>query len=416
METSGGTVLSYSLLMEGKKERVVVSGMRPTGKLHLGHYFGVIKNWLNLQEEGGKRFIFVADWHALTTSYTDTERLKENIENLMLDWLACGLDPDKNTLFIQSLVKEHAELYLLFGMITPKSWLELNPTYKDLKYNLLKLHELKETFRQKVERLIPLLLEGLDVKVEDPKGLKEVLKEQLAEALIQALFEGKIEGDLLKRLNIDKKLLYQIDTYGFLGYPVLQAADILVYKGNTVPVGEDQLPHIELTREIARRFNRLYGETFPEPQPLLTETPKVVGTDGRKMSKSYNNAIYLSDSAEEVEQKVRRMVTDPQRVRKTDPGRPEVCPVFTLHKLFTDPQEVRMIEEDCREARIGCVQCKKILAANINAFLEPIRERRNYYQSNKGELWDIFREGSKRAREVASQTLQEVREKMNLPE
>ena len=402
--------------MEGKKERVVVSGMRPTGKLHLGHYFGVIKNWLNLQEEGGKRFIFVADWHALTTSYTDTERLKENIENLMLDWLACGLDPDKNTLFIQSLVKEHAELYLLFGMITPKSWLELNPTYKDLKYNLLKLHELKETFRQKVERLIPLLLEGLDVKVEDPKGLKEVLKEQLAEALIQALFEGKIEGDLLKRLNIDKKLLYQIDTYGFLGYPVLQAADILVYKGNTVPVGEDQLPHIELTREIARRFNRLYGETFPEPQPLLTETPKVVGTDGRKMSKSYNNAIYLSDSAEEVEQKVRRMVTDPQRVRKTDPGRPEVCPVFTLHKLFTDPQEVRMIEEDCREARIGCVQCKKILAANINAFLEPIRERRNYYQSNKGELWDIFREGSKRAREVASQTLQEVREKMNLPE
>ncbi|HIO42186.1 MAG TPA: tryptophan--tRNA ligase [Aquifex sp.] len=402
--------------MEGKKERVVVSGMRPTGKLHLGHYFGVIKNWLNLQEEGGKRFIFVADWHALTTSYTDTERLKENIENLMLDWLACGLDPDKNTLFIQSLVKEHAELYLLFGMITPKSWLELNPTYKDLKYNLLKLHELKETFRQKVERLIPLLLEGLDVKVEDPKGLKEVLKEQLAEALIQALFEGKIEGDLLKRLNIDKKLLYQIDTYGFLGYPVLQAADILVYKGNTVPVGEDQLPHIELTREIARRFNRLYGETFPEPQPLLTETPKVVGTDGRKMSKSYNNAIYLSDTAEEVEQKVRRMVTDPQRVRKTDPGRPEVCPVFTLHKLFTDPQEVRMIEEDCREARIGCVQCKKILAANINAFLEPIRERRNYYQSNKGELWDIFREGSKRAREVASQTLQEVREKMNLPE
>lgn len=416
METSKGTVLSYSLLMEGKKERVVVSGMRPTGKLHLGHYFGVIKNWLNLQEEGGKRFIFVADWHALTTSYTDTERLKENIENLMLDWLACGLDPDKNTLFIQSLVKEHAELYLLFGMITPKSWLELNPTYKDLKYNLLKLHELKETFRQKVERLIPLLLEGLEVKIEDKEGFEEVLKEQLAEALIQALFEGKIEGDLLKRLNIDKKLLYQIDTYGFLGYPVLQAADILVYKGNSVPVGEDQLPHIELTREIARRFNRLYGETFPEPQPLLTETPKVVGTDGRKMSKSYNNAIYLSDSAEEVEQKVRRMVTDPQRVRKTDPGRPEVCPVFTLHKLFTDPQEVKMIEEDCREARIGCVQCKKILAANINAFLEPIRERRNYYQSNKGELWDIFREGSKRAREVASQTLQEVREKMNLPE
>ena len=402
--------------MMEKKRKVIVSGMRPTGKLHLGHYFGVIRNWLKLQEEEGERFFFIADWHALTTSYTDTERLKENIENLMLDWLACGLDPDKNTLFIQSLVKEHAELYLLFGMITPKSWLELNPTYKDLKYNLLKLHELKESFRQKVEKLIPLLLEGVDIKVEDREGFSEILKEQLAEALIQALFEGKIEGELLKRLNIDKKLLSQIDTYGFLGYPVLQAADILVYKGNLVPVGEDQLPHIELTREIARRFNRLYGETFPEPQPLLTETPKVVGTDGRKMSKSYNNAIYLSDSPQEVEQKVKRMVTDPRRVRKTDPGRPEVCPVFTLHKLFTDPQRVEMIEEDCRSARIGCVQCKKILAENINAFLDPIRERRSYYESNREELWDIFYRGSERARKVAKETLEEVRSKMNLPQ
>ena len=405
------------MMAKPKVEKVIVSGMRPTGKLHLGHYFGVIRNWLKLQEQGeGKRFFFIADWHALTTSYTDTSRLKENIENLMLDWLACGLDPDRNTLFIQSLVKEHAELYLLFGMITPKSWLELNPTYKDLKYNLLKLHELKEQFKQKAQKLIPTLLEGLDIEVEDPQGFAEILKEQIAEALIQALFEGKIEGDLLKRLNIDKKLLSQIDTYGFLGYPVLQAADILVYKGNLVPVGEDQLPHIELTREIARRFNRLYGETFPEPQPLLTETPKVVGTDGRKMSKSYNNAIYLSDSPQEVEQKVKRMVTDPQRVRKTDPGRPEVCPVFTLHKLFTDPQEVRMIEEDCRTARIGCVQCKKILARNINAFLEPIRERRSYYEANKGELWEIFQRGSERARKVAKDTLQEVRSKMNLPQ
>ena len=184
--------------MMEKKRKVIVSGMRPTGKLHLGHYFGVIRNWLKLQEEEGERFFFIADWHALTTSYTDTERLKENIENLMLDWLACGLDPDKNTLFIQSLVKEHAELYLLFGMITPKSWLELNPTYKDLKYNLLKLHELKESFRQKVEKLIPLLLEGLDIKVEDREGFSEILKEQLAEALIQALFEGKIEGFIPK--------------------------------------------------------------------------------------------------------------------------------------------------------------------------------------------------------------------------
>ncbi len=397
------------------QKRVIVSGMRPTGKLHLGHYFGVIKNWLKLQDKEGDKYIFIADWHALTTSYTNVEKLKENIEQLMLDWLACGLDPEKNVLFIQSKVKEHAELYLLFGMITPKSWLELNPTYKDLKYNLLKLHDLKAQFLEKILPLVPALVEGLKLKVEDEKKFKDLLAEEISEAIVKALFEGYVEAELLKKLNIDKKLLYQIDTYGFLGYPVLQAADILIYKGNTVPVGEDQLPHIELTREIARRFNRLYGETFPEPQPLLTETPKVVGIDGRKMSKSYNNAIYLSDTAEEVEQKVRKMVTDPQRVRKSDPGRPEICPVFTLHKLFTDEQTLKMIEEDCRTARIGCVQCKKILAQNINNFLEPIRERRNYYASNKGELWDIFNQGSEQARKVASQTMEEVRKKMNLP-
>ncbi len=400
--------------MDNRGKRVIVSGMRPTGKLHLGHYFGVIKNWLKLQEEEGERFIFIADWHALTTAYTQTEKLRENVEGLMLDWLSCGLDPDKNTLFVQSRVKEHAELYLLFGMITPKSWLELNPTYKDLKYNLLKLSELKENFKNLAEKAVEKILNSLGLKVENENLLRNILEEELSEALVKALFEGAIEGELLKRLNVDKKLFYQIDTYGFLGYPVLQAADILVYKGNAVPVGEDQLPHIELTREIARRFNRLYGETFPEPRALLTETPKVVGIDGRKMSKSYNNAIYLSDSPEEVEQKVRKMVTDPQRVRRTDPGRPEVCAVFTLHKLFLDEETLKVIADDCRNARIGCVQCKKMLAKEINEFLEPVRERRNYYEHHRGELLEIFEEGSRKAREVASRTLEEVGERMNL--
>ncbi len=401
--------------MEGKKpKRVIVSGMRPTGRLHLGHYFGVIRNWLKLQEEEGERYIFIADWHALTTAYAKTQELRQNVEELMLDWISCGLNPDRNTLFIQSQVKEHAELHLLFSMITPKSWLELNPTYKDLKYNLLKLGEIKEKFAHLAEKAVKEITQNLEIKVEEPQLLEEILKEHLAEGLTKALFEGAIEKELLKELNVDKKALYSVDTYGFLGYPVLQASDILIYKGNTVPVGEDQLPHVELTREIARRFNRLYGDTFPEPQALLTETPKVVGIDGRKMSKSYNNAIYLSDSEEEVTQKVRKMVTDPQRVRKTDPGRPQICPVFTLHKLFTDQQTLKTIEEDCQKAQIGCVQCKQILARNINTFLQPIRERRNYYSSRKGELWDIFQEGAKRAREVAQKTMEEVRQKMNL--
>ncbi|HID79270.1 MAG TPA: tryptophan--tRNA ligase [Aquifex aeolicus] len=397
------------------EERVIVSGMRPTGKLHLGHYFGVIRNWLKLQEEEGGKYIFIADWHALTTAYTQTQELKRNIEELMLDWISCGLNPDRNILFIQSQVKEHAELHLLFSMITPKSWLELNPTYKDLKYNLLKLGEIKEKFAHLAERTVKEIIQKLEIKIEAPKLLEEILKEYLAEGITKALFEGAIERELLKELNIDKKALYSVDTYGFLGYPVLQAADILIYKGNTVPVGEDQLPHVELTREIARRFNRLYGETFPEPEALLTETPKVVGIDGRKMSKSYNNAIYLSDTEEEVTQKVGKMVTDPQRIRKTDPGRPQICPVFTLHKLFTDKQTLKTIEEDCQKAQIGCVQCKQILAKNINTFLQPMRERRNYYASRSSELWDIFREGAKKARERAQETMEEVRQKMNIP-
>jgi len=396
------------------KEKIVVSGMRPTGRLHLGHYFGVIKNWLKLQESEGERFIFIADWHALTTAYDKTDELAKNRRELMLDWLACGLDPDKNTLFVQSGVKQHAELFLIFSMITPKSWLELNPTYKDLKFNLLKLERIKQEFLKKLRGAAAELAGRLELNLEDEKLFEKLIEEEMAEAVVRAIFEGAAEGELLKSLNVEKSLYHKIDTYGFLGYPVLQAADILVYKANLVPVGEDQLPHLELTREIARRFNRLYGETFPEPQPLLTETPKVVGIDGRKMSKSYQNAIYLSDTPKEVEKKVRSMVTDPQRVRKTDPGRPEICAVFTLHKLFADQPTLKMIEEDCKTARIGCVECKKMLAREINEFLEPIRERRNYFESNPDELEGIFREGTKKASQRAELTLREVREKTNL--
>jgi len=392
----------------------VVSGMRPTGKLHLGHYFGVVKNWLELQNRH-ECFFFIADWHALTTAYRDTSSLKENVEELMTDWLALGLDPSKSTLFVQSKVKEHAELFLLFSMLTPKSWLELNPTYKDLKYNLLKIGHLKEEIKEKLSKVVPEVVKLLPFKVEKEEAFREHLLESLSETLIEALFEGEVERELFKKLNVSKRDYYETDTYGFLGYPVLQSADILVYKGEAVPVGEDQLPHVELAREIARRFNRLYGEVFPEPEALLTETPKLPGTDGRKMSKSYGNAVFFSDSEEEVRQKVMKMFTDPRKVRKNDPGHPEECPVFAWHALFTPEEERKQIEEDCKKGLLGCVECKKRLLKGLEAFLSPVRERREELKGRKEELWEVFEEGSKKAREVAKKTMEEVREAMNLP-
>ncbi len=321
----------------------VLSGMRPTGKLHLGNYFGALKTWLNLQERA-ESFFFIADWHAITTSYHDLSHLRQNTVEMMADWLASGIDPEKSVLFVQSFVKEHAELYLLLGMVVPVRWLERNPTYKEMMENLK-----------------------------------------------------------------DRELA----TYGFLGYPVLQAADILMYKADVVPVGIDQIPHLELTREIARRFNNLFGAVFPEPRPFLSEAPKLPGLDGRKMSKSYGNCIYLSDSEQEVKKKVMSMFTDPSRVRKTDPGHPETCPVFAYHKIFTDFERVKQIEVECKEAKIGCVQCKKELAVNLNAFLDPIRERRSYFMSHEKEMFDIFLSGSEKARALASNTMEEVRKVMN---
>jgi tryptophanyl-tRNA synthetase len=322
----------------------VLSGMRPTGKLHLGHLHGALENWRNLQNKY-ECFYFVADWHALTTDYSDPSGIKDSTLEMLVDWLACEIDPDKNIIFVQSHIKEHAELTLLLAMITPLSWLERVPTYK----------EMKEELRDK-----------------------------------------------------------DLDTYGFLGYPLLQTADIIVYKANYVPVGADQIPHLELGREIVRRFNNLYGETFPEPQPLLTKVPKILGTDGRKMSKSYGNAIYLSDTPAEITEKIMKMYTDPRRLRRTDPGNPDVCGIFYLHKFYSSGDTVSMVNSECRTAGIGCVDCKKLLLPNLIKELTPIREKREKLIRKKRELEEIIQEGDKKAREVAQKTLEEVRKKLGL--
>lgn len=321
----------------------IFSGMRPTGKLHLGNLFGALINWVRLQDDYDCVY-GVVDWHALTTAYEDTSEIKSNTRELVLDYLAAGIDPRKSIIMRQSDVKQHAELSLLFSMITPLSWLERCPTYK----------------------------------------------EQLRE------LEGR-----------------EIMTHGFLGYPVLMAADILVYKADAVPVGEDQLPHLELTREIARRFNFLYGPVFPEPQAKLNEVVLLPGTDGRKMSKSYNNVIEMSASADEVRKAIENMVTDPARVRRTDPGHPAVCSVHAFHKVFSRTM-LDDITRECVNAGIGCVECKRRLALAVNEFLEPIRERRKAVEREPGLVEDILADGAKRARVLAEATLEEVRKAMRI--
>ncbi len=324
----------------------ILSGMRPTGKLHLGNLLGALGNWIELQNKGGYDcFYFVADWHALTSDYNNTGQIRENITDMVVDWLSCGLDPARSTLFVQSEVKEHAELFVLFSMITPLPWLERNPTYKEMKEEL-------------------------------------------------------VEKDL--------------STFGFLGYPVLQAADILMYKAFGVPVGQDQLPHVELTREIARRFNFLYREIFPVPEPLLTEVPKLLGIDGRKMSKSYDNAIYLSDQGAALRNKVETMFTDPQRMRRKDPGRPEVCNVFTFHQIYSQAEDVAAIDRDCRQALIGCVDCKKRLLSRLEEKMKPIHERQAYYRDHMKEVRDVIEDGNARARKIATATMAEVREAVKI--
>ncbi len=322
--------------MEKKR---ILSGMRPTGPLHLGNLLGALANWKSLQDTYDC-FFFVADWHALTTDYEKTGDIEKNIRQMMLDWLSVGLDPERSTLFVQSHVKEHAELFLLLSMITPVPWLERNPTYKD---------------------------------------------------------------QIVQLENKD------LSTFGFLGYPVLQAADIIMYKAHCVPVGVDQVPHVELTREIVRRFNFLYGEVFPEPEALLAPTPKILGADRRKMSKSYGNAIYLSDTPEMIGKRVSEMVTDPARMRKKDPGDPGVCNVHSFHALYTPPSRVEEIALACRAAQIGCVECKKIMAENLAQGLGPIREKRAFYESQPGLVEQVIVEGDQKARAIARKTMEEVR-------
>jgi tryptophanyl-tRNA synthetase len=335
------------------RERVV-SGMRPTGRLHLGHLHGALENWVMLQEEYDC-FFFVADWHALTTDFEDASGIAPSVREMVIDWLSVGLDPERCTLFLQSGVKEHAELYLLLSMITPVGWLERNPTFKELRE---------------------------EIKGKDLSG------------------------------------------HGFLGYPVLQAADIVMYGARRVPIGVDQLPHLELTREIVRRFNHLYGDVLVEPQHLLSPAPKLLGIDNRKMSKSYGNAILLSDPPEEVERKVMQMITDPARKRRRDPGDPDICNVFSFHRIYktdavlaahADLLPLEEVARQCRSADLGCVEDKKQLAREINAALDAtIRPRRAALEKDPGGVDKILAAGSEKARAAASETMGRVRQAMGL--
>ena len=318
--------------------------MQPSGLLHLGNLLGALENWKALQDQYDC-FFFIADWHALSTNYADTSRIREFVHEMLVDWLAVGIDPNKATIFVQSSNPDHAILHLLLSMITPIPWLERNPTYKEK-------------------------------------------QEQIADR--------------------------DLATYGFLGYPVLQAGDILLYKADFVPVGKDQLPHLELTRELARRFNSLYKGVFREPQELLTSFPKVLGTDGRKMSKSYGNTINLSDTEPVLRQKLKTMVTDPARVRRTDPGNPDICPVYDFHKIYSQPAVIERVNRECRTAEIGCIDCKKLAADVMVATLSPIWDARKTISNDPKQVQDIVEAGAERAKKASHQTLEEVKDAMKI--
>ena len=325
--------------MSEQKKKTVLSGVRPTGFAHLGNYAGAMRNWLRLQDDFNC-FYSIVTWHALSSEYQNSRVIKDYTFEVAVDLLSIGLDPEKCVLFVQSEVKEHAELHLLLSMITPLPWVERVPTFKDMQ---------KE-------------LEDRD-----------------------------------------------INTYGYLGYPVLQAADILIYRAEIVPVGEDQVAHLELSREICRRFNRFFGEVFPEPQQMLTETPWLAGTDGRKMSKSFNNAIYLKDPPEVIREKIAPMVTDTRRKRRSDPGEPDDCPVFTLHRAFVEKERREELAAECRRAGIGCLECKNVVIESLLQLLTPYWEKRALYEKNPAQVWAILAEGNGRARRAAQETMEAVR-------
>ena len=393
--------------------------MRATGKLHLGHLAGVLVNWNRLQNEY-ESYFFVADWHGLTDNPENARQMKENIRNMVMDWLAVGIDPEKATLFIQSLVPQHAELHLVFSMLVSLSRLFRNPTYKDKLEDLRKggveggislagIRDVKEELERKADEELKATAQFV-VGQSDRDTIFRKLKSD-----VMSLFYDFVDraGEKLIEEMLESSSFHSVISYGFLGYPVLQSADILLYKPHYVPVGADQVAHIEITRDIAEKFNRLYGEVFPIPEALLTETPKIPGMDGRKMSKSYDNAIYLSDDEETVSKKVMKYITDPQRIRKSDPGRPEICPVFALHKVF-NREETEEIYQACTTAKIGCVQCKRRLAEKLNETLKPIRKRRKELESRNVDVFEILKEGSRNAEKFARRTMDEVRKAMGM--
>ena len=323
---------------------IVLSGLRPTGRVHLGNYFGAVRNWIRLQDSYDC-YYFVADWHALTSDYANPANIRQSVFEAVADWIAAGLDPERATIFVQSQVPQHAELHLLLSMVTPLPWLERVPTFKDQQQQL-----------------------------------------------------------------VDKDL----NTYGFLGYPLLQTADIIIYRANYVPVGEDQASHLELSREVVRRFNNFYGPVFPEPQALFTETPKVPGLDGRKMSKSYGNTIGLTASADEIRALAMTMFTDPNRIRRKDPGDPDVCNLYQFHRLFSDEETKTRVDRECRSATIGCVEDKKLIAEIMIETLRPIRAKREEIDKNPEIVWDALRRGNARAAERTEATMRLVRDAMKI--